>query len=58
MMHPEGSELDAALSIIGKVSNSINNNCSALWQSVVSLARGDNHQQVTTKLEHVANNDM
>ena len=51
MKNPEGSGSDAALSIIGEQTITLHkNNCSALWQIVVSLARGDNHQQVTTKV--------
>ena len=46
MIHPEGSELDAVFVQYVKTIILHKNNCSALRQIVVSLARNDNYQNV------------
>ena len=49
MIHPEGSELDAVFVQYVKTIILHKNNCSALRQIVVSLARNDNKQNVQQK---------
>ena len=49
MSHPEGSELDAVFVQYVKTIILHKNNCSALRQIVVSLARNDNKQNVQQK---------
>ena len=58
MIHPEGSELDA---VFVQYVNTIilhKNNCSALRQIVVSLARNDNYQNVQQKTTCLCKNEM